>query len=113
VSRPGFISPLAESRPTSPATTVVRALSPPTRLPLVVAAKVHRPMGKAVYNFVGGKLPVLLDDSRQVLTDVSLVDILTEPCVKFFLPVTMMGKMIGSVRRVGGGPGRGPKWENF
>jgi len=41
----------------SPATTVVRALSPPTRLPLVVAAGVHSPMlplGGAVYNFVGG-----------------------------------------------------------
>jgi len=45
VSRPNLVSPLTvESRPTSPATTVVRALSLPTRLPIVVAAGVHSPM---------------------------------------------------------------------
>jgi len=44
-SRPGSISPLAESRPTSPIATIVRALSPLTRLPMVVAAEVHRLMG--------------------------------------------------------------------
>jgi len=55
VSRPAFISPLiVESRPVSPATQVVRALSPPTRLPLVVAADAYKPMDKAVFNFVGG-----------------------------------------------------------
>jgi len=46
-----------ESRPTSPAIAVVRALSQPTGLPLVVVARVHSPMvpvGGAVYNFVGG-----------------------------------------------------------
>jgi len=37
VSKPNSVSPLTvESRPTSPATTMLRALSPPTRLPLVV-----------------------------------------------------------------------------
>jgi len=56
VSRPSSNSTLnVESRPTSPATTVVRALSLPTRLPLVVSADVHRSMGGGVvYNFVGG-----------------------------------------------------------
>jgi len=58
VSRPNSVSPLTvESRPTTPAITVVRALSPPTHLPLVVAAGVLSPMvpvGGAVYNFVGG-----------------------------------------------------------
>jgi len=57
-SRPNSVSPLTvESRPTSPATTVVRALSPPTRLPLVVAAGGHSsmvPLGGDVYNLVGG-----------------------------------------------------------
>jgi len=55
VSRPASMSPLTvKARPISPATTVVRALSLPTRFPLVVAADVHRPMGGAVFNFVGG-----------------------------------------------------------
>jgi len=45
VSRLGSISPLAESRPTSLVATVGRALSPPTRLPIVLAAEVHSPMG--------------------------------------------------------------------
>jgi len=63
---------------------------------------VYRPMGGAVYNFVGGRLLVLLGDSRPVLTDVCLGDILTEPCVDSF-PVTMMGQMIGYVREGGHG----------
>jgi len=47
VSKPASIFPITvEARPISPATTVVWALSPPTRLPLVVAADVHKPMGE-------------------------------------------------------------------
>jgi len=99
VSRPSSISPLTvESRPTSPATTVVRALLPPTRLPLVVAADVHRPMGGGGSLILWeGRLLELLGGSRLVLTDVSLGNILTKPCVYFF-PVTLMGHRIGYVR---------------
>jgi len=98
VSSPGSISPLAESRPTSPVATVVRVLSSPTRLPMVVAAEVHRPMGGRSLILLGGRLPVLLGKRRLVLTDVSLGDILTEPCVDSF-PVTMMGEKIVFVRK--------------
>jgi len=86
---------------------VVRALSPPTRLPLVVAAEVHRPMGGGwSLTLLGGRLPVLLDDRRLVLRDVSLRDILTEPCVNFF-PVTLTGQMTDYVRWEGVAQGWG------
>jgi len=103
-SRPGSNSPLAEARNTSPVATMVRALSMPTRLPMVVAAEVHRPMGGAVFNFAGGGgLLVLLGDRRRVLTDASLGDILTEPYVDSYHPVPMMGVGIDFVRK-GEGP---------
>jgi len=98
VSRPGSISPLTvESRPTSPATTVVRALSRPTRLPLVVAADVHRPMGGGRSLILSkGRLLVLLGSSRPVLTRLHGRHS-DRPCVDSF-PVTLMGQMIGYVR---------------
>jgi len=55
VPRPTCISPLTvASRPTSPPTTVVKSLSPPTRLPLMTVADVHRRMGGGVFNLIGG-----------------------------------------------------------
>jgi len=51
---PTSVSPLTvASRPISLPTKLARAMSPPTRLPFIVA-DVHRPMGDGVYNFVGG-----------------------------------------------------------
>jgi len=48
-----------------------------------------------------GRLLGLLGGSQPVLTDDSLGDILTEPCVDSF-PVTLMGQMTDYVRGKGG-----------